>query len=77
MADIYKSIYTMKKDIERIKNPQGSQANPARSCKDLHYAHPSLASGKRKPEICYLFHETDLSLSWCLTEKSWTDYKLR
>jgi len=45
MADIYKSIYSIRKDIERIRYPQGSQQNPARTCKDLAYAHPKLPDG--------------------------------
>lgn len=43
--DIYQSIYSMRQDLKQIKIPNGSQGNPARTCKDLLYAHPQMADG--------------------------------
>ncbi|KAL3278655.1 hypothetical protein HHI36_016192 [Cryptolaemus montrouzieri] len=43
--DMYNSIYTMRIDLERYKKPLGMKDNPAKTCKDLHYAHPEFKDG--------------------------------
>lgn len=44
-TDIYSSLYTMREDLERMRKPYGSRDNPARTCKDLFFGHPSTKDG--------------------------------
>lgn len=44
--DMYSSIHAMRLELERIRKPLGTRDNPARSCKDLYYGHPSFANGE-------------------------------
>lgn len=39
-------IQSLKDEIESIKRPSGTKANPARSCKDLYLCHGDLKDGK-------------------------------
>lgn len=43
--DMYSSIYTMRQELERIRRPIGIRENPARTCKELLYAHQKLENG--------------------------------
>jgi hypothetical protein len=42
---MYSAIYSMRKDLEKIKKPQGTRENPVRTCKDLYYGHPQFKDG--------------------------------
>lgn len=44
--DLYTSIYTMRQDLDRLRKPVGSKENPARTCRDLYYGHPTFEDGK-------------------------------
>lgn len=44
--DIYSSIYAMRQELDRIRKPTGSRANPVRTCRDLFYGHPHFKDGK-------------------------------
>jgi hypothetical protein len=37
----------MRKEIDGMKKPFGTKANPARSCRDIYYAHPTFDDGIR------------------------------
>lgn len=43
---MYSSIYSMREDLEKLKKPSGSRANPVRNCKDLYLGHPNYKDGK-------------------------------
>lgn len=43
--DMYSSIYSMRQEMDRIRKPTGTRANPARTCRDLHFGHASFADG--------------------------------
>ena len=45
MEEIFGSLNTLKQEIEQIKHPLGTQANPARTCKDLQLCHPDFTDG--------------------------------
>ena len=40
------SIESIKKEIEEIRRPSGTQANPARSCKDLYLCNKGKEDGR-------------------------------
>lgn len=40
------SIESIKKEIEEIRRPSGTQANPARSCKDLYLCNKGKQDGR-------------------------------
>lgn len=40
------SIESIKKEIEEIRRPSGTQANPARSCKDLYLCNKGKVDGR-------------------------------
>lgn len=44
--DMYSSIYSMREDLEKLRKPSGSRANPVRNCKDLYLGHPNYKDGK-------------------------------
>lgn len=46
MDEIFVSLNSLKQDIERMKYPEGSQNNPARTCKDLQLSHPEFPDGE-------------------------------
>uniref|UniRef100_A0A3Q3LB79 Fibrillar collagen NC1 domain-containing protein n=1 Tax=Mastacembelus armatus TaxID=205130 RepID=A0A3Q3LB79_9TELE len=46
MEDIFSSLNNLKRDIERIKYPMGTENNPARTCKDLQLCHPEFPDGE-------------------------------
>lgn len=43
--DMYSTIYSMRQDLEKVRKPTGTKENPARTCKDLYYAHPHYTDG--------------------------------
>lgn len=43
--DMYSTIYAMRQDLEKVRKPTGTKDNPARTCKDLYYAHPHYTDG--------------------------------
>lgn len=43
--DMYNSIYSMRKEMDRIRKPLGTSDNPVRTCRDLHYGHPQFEDG--------------------------------
>ena len=45
------SIESIKKEIEEIRRPSGTQTNPARSCKDLYLCN----KGKQDGRFCKMF----------------------
>ncbi len=45
LMTVYTSIYAMRKEIDGMKKPFGTKANPARSCRDIYYAHPTFDDG--------------------------------
>ncbi|XP_046812000.1 collagen alpha-1(XI) chain-like [Lucilia cuprina] len=36
---MYNAIYGMRQEMDKIRKPTGTQDNPGRTCRDLHYAH--------------------------------------
>ncbi|KAI1900599.1 hypothetical protein AGOR_G00051580 [Albula goreensis] len=46
MEEIFGTLNSLKQEIEQMKHPLGTQANPARTCKDLHLCHPDFPSGE-------------------------------
>ncbi|KAL1429207.1 hypothetical protein MTO96_016538 [Rhipicephalus appendiculatus] len=45
LTHIFANVYIMRREIEHIRRPVGSQPNPARSCRDLRLAHPDTSDG--------------------------------
>jgi collagen type V/XI/XXIV/XXVII alpha len=45
LMTVYTSIYAMRREIDGIRKPFGTKANPARSCRDIYYAHPTFDDG--------------------------------
>ncbi|KAH8034457.1 hypothetical protein HPB51_024397 [Rhipicephalus microplus] len=45
LTHIFANVYIMRREIEHIRRPVGSQLNPARSCRDLRLAHPDTSDG--------------------------------
>ena len=45
LMTVYTSIYAMRKEIDGMKKPIGIKPNPARSCKDIYYSHPTFDDG--------------------------------
>lgn len=43
--DMYSSIYTMRQELDRMRRPLGIRENPARTCKDLWFAHQQFEDG--------------------------------
>lgn len=46
MEDIFGSLDNLKMEVDRMKNPMGTQSNPARTCKDLQLCHPDFPDGE-------------------------------
>ncbi|KAG5840929.1 hypothetical protein ANANG_G00194080 [Anguilla anguilla] len=46
MEEIFGSLNALKQEIEHMKHPLGTHANPARTCKDLQLCHPDFADGE-------------------------------
>lgn len=65
--DMYTSIYSMRQDLDRLRKPVGSKENPARTCRDLHYGHPTFDDGRP----CARAHSRDL-FGTSLTTPIWT-----
>ncbi|XP_026517596.2 collagen alpha-2(XI) chain-like, partial [Terrapene carolina triunguis] len=42
MDEIFGSLNALKREIEQMKHPMGTQDNPARTCQDLRLCHPDL-----------------------------------
>uniref|UniRef100_T1PCG7 Fibrillar collagen domain protein n=1 Tax=Musca domestica TaxID=7370 RepID=T1PCG7_MUSDO len=40
IVDMYNAIYSIRQEMDKIRKPTGTQDNPGRTCKDLHFAHP-------------------------------------
>lgn len=45
LVDMYSAIYSMRQEMDRMRKPSGTQDNPVRTCRDLHYAHPQFEDG--------------------------------
>lgn len=45
LTNIYANVYILRKEIEHMQQPVGSKRNPARTCRDLYYAHPDFDDG--------------------------------
>lgn len=43
---MYSSIYAMRQELDRMRKPTGTRANPVRTCRDLFYGHPHFKDGK-------------------------------
>lgn len=43
--DMYSSIYSMRQEMDRIRKPTGTRANPVRTCRDLHFGHATFGDG--------------------------------
>lgn len=45
LTHIYANVYVLRKEIEHLRRPVGSKRNPARTCRDLRFAHPDFEDG--------------------------------
>ncbi|XP_037570420.1 collagen alpha-1(V) chain [Dermacentor silvarum] len=45
LTHIFANVYIMRREIEQIRRPVGSQPNPSRSCRDLKLAYPDTPDG--------------------------------
>lgn len=45
-AEVDTTLKSLSQKIENIRSPEGTQANPARMCRDLRMCHPEWKSGK-------------------------------
>ncbi|XP_040356487.1 collagen alpha-1(XI) chain [Ixodes scapularis] len=45
LTHIYANVYVLRKEIEHLRHPVGSKRNPARTCRDLRFAHPDFEDG--------------------------------
>uniref|UniRef100_A0A8C4QUL6 Fibrillar collagen NC1 domain-containing protein n=1 Tax=Eptatretus burgeri TaxID=7764 RepID=A0A8C4QUL6_EPTBU len=46
MEEVFGSLSSLKDEIEHLKQPTGTQENPARTCKDLYMCHPDFPDGE-------------------------------
>ena len=45
LMTVYTAIYAMRKEMDAIRKPLGTKTNPARSCRDIYYSHPTFDDG--------------------------------
>ena len=60
LMTVYTSIYAMRKEIDAMSKPFGTKTNPARSCRDIYYAHPTFDDGLHSISIEWL-SQSDVS----------------
>lgn len=46
LDSIFSSLDSLKMEVDRMKNPMGTQSNPARTCHDLQLSHPDFPEGE-------------------------------
>lgn len=67
-VEVDSTLKSLNNQIETLRSPDGSQKNPARTCRDLKLCHPEWKSGKcvgngsqkkDRKTLCWMFlHET-------------------
>lgn len=45
LMTVYTSIYAIRKEMDALRKPLGTKANPARTCRDIYYSHPTFDDG--------------------------------
>lgn len=74
-VEVDSTLKSLNNQIENLRSPDGSQKNPARTCRDLKLCHPEWKSGKMgKSELnlkCYSFPFLSSYMKYSLnTEKT-------